>query len=126
MNLNEIQSLVFEEYIINGYFDLMELSELIKAISKLNYPEIYPSDFGFDNLKRMADIAEVGMINTEVSELLESIFKGEIEKYGSELSDIIIRTMNFASRKGIKLEREILSKNEKNLKRGKLHGKWKK
>lgn len=123
MNLNEVQELVLKEYIVNGYFDLMELNELKEFLFDLNVP-ISPNRF--NDLKRMADIAEVGMINTEVSELIEAIFKGNKENYGSELSDIIIRAMNFASRKGIYLEKEILSKNEENLKRGKLHGKWKK
>ena len=64
----------------------------------------------------------MGLFVTEVSELMEEIRDAKMEKYGEEGADIVIRLLNYFNRKGIDIEPYILAKHEKNLKRGKLHG----
>ena len=81
----------------------------------------FKTDFDSQEQK-IYDIAEVGLINTEVSELLESIRKN-LDNQGEEIADIIIRVMNYATRKGFNVGYLIEVKNEINMKRGKLHGK---
>ena len=107
MNINELQKLVFAEYKRNGYAERWSKEYLIA------HPE---------ELDLVIDLAEVGLFVTEVSELMEEIRDAKIEKYGEEGADIVIRLLNYFNRKGIEIEPYILAKHEKNLKRGKLHG----
>ena len=113
MELDEIQKLVYEEYKKNGYLDMWTAS--------------VPPPKDYSEEQRIMDLAEVGLINTEVSEALEDIRKFGypmlLDKLGNELADIIIRALNFGSRKGIDVESYILSKNGVNLERGERHGK---
>lgn len=98
--LRNIQNLVYVEYLKNGYQENWNLH------------------------KDVGDIAELGLIVSEVSESIEVLrAKYKRTRLGFELADIIIRVMNFASRKNIDLEIVILEKNKKNLDRGYLHGK---
>ena len=108
MNITELQELVFQEYIKNGYAERWTKE----------YFEAHPLEFDL-----LIDLAEVGLINTEVSELLEDIRQNKKEKYGEECSDIIIRVLNFCNRKGIDLEPHLLKKHAKNQEREYLHGK---
>jgi len=107
MSMKEIQELIFEEYILNGYAERWTRE----------YFEAHPKEFNL-----LIDLAEVGLVNTEVSELLEDIRNNDREKWGDECADIVIRVMNFCNRKGINLESHIIGKHGKNLKRGFLHG----
>ena len=113
MRISELQKLVYEEYKSNGYLDMW---------TSKNPP---PKDYSEE--QRIMDLAEVGLFNTEVSEMLEDVrvcgYPLILEKIGEESSDIIIRVLNFASRKGVNVEDYILLKHEKNLKRGERHGK---
>lgn len=97
-----IQSKVYTEYVHNGYLDMW----------------MNPTD---EQKQIFADIAELGLIGTEITETMEKIRSGEID-YGDELADIIIRTLNFSSRKGINVLDEILKKHNINMSREKLHG----
>ena len=113
MEFDEVQKLVFEEYKKNGYLSMWT--------AKVPPPKDYSEE------QRLMDLAEVGLFNTEVSEALEAIRKFGypmlLEELGEEIADIIIRALNFASRKGIDVEPYILSKHEANLDRGERHGK---
>ena len=117
-HLKKIQKILFEEYKRNGYLDM----------------------WNNINNKSIADIAELGLIVTEVSEAIEVIRTSKdenlishIKEYddsdklryqlGYECADIIIRVLNFMSRKQLSAFFFIRKKNEKNLKRGYLHGK---
>lgn len=100
MKLSELKERVYSEYVNNGYFDFWEKGSLIHS-----------------------DLAESGMIGSEVGELQEAIFKGEKHKIGSECADIIIRTLNFCTRKKIDIESELKAKSKINDNRGYLHGK---
>ena len=107
LEFKEFQKMVFEEYKLNGYAERWTRDYF------LNNP------LEFDLL---IDLAEVGLINTEVSELLEDIRNNDREKWGDECADIVIRVMNFCNRKGINLEPHIIGKHGKNLNREFLHG----
>jgi len=107
MKFKEIQKLVFAEYVKNGYALRWTKEYLIE------HPE---------ELDLVIDLAEVGLFVTEISELMEDIRDANKEHYGEEGADIIIRVLNYFSRKGIDVEPYILEKHEKNLKRGELHG----
>ena len=113
MKINELQKIVYEEYKNNGYLDMWSTED---APPK-NYSQA----------QRLMDLAEVGLFNTEVSEALEVIreysYPMILDKLGEELSDIIIRVLNFASRKGIDVEPHLILKHEANLERGERHGK---
>lgn len=101
MDFGELQKLVFYEYQENGYLEMWNQGD-----------------------HNMNTLAELGLIVTEVAEAMEEVRSGgEGFLKGEELADIIIRTMNIASRLGLDLEAWIHIKNEHNLKRGKLHGK---
>lgn len=107
MKFKEIMKLVLIEYKKNGYFDEWEeIREILEKHGK----------------KGIAELAEVGLFVTEVAESLEEIRNNNKDKLAIELADIIIRIMNFASRRGINLEDAILRKHKKNFKREKLHG----
>lgn len=107
-NLREIQKIVFEEYKKNGYL--------------LNWGCHTP------NIQPKIDLAELGLIVTEVSEAMEAIrtipnLQQQKTNLGFECADIIIRTLNFMSRNAIDATFFINAKNEINMNRGKLHGK---
>lgn len=125
MNFKELQELVYDEYKINEYEYMWNLEDL-KMLIKTNFhlADDYFKGLQFKQLMRIADIAEVGLVNTEVSELLEDIRKDEkLSVQANECADIVIRVMNYCSRKEIDLEREILYKHKINMLRGKLHDK---
>lgn len=102
MEFEEIRKLVYTEYVKNGYLDKWTVPE--------EYQEVY-------------NLAEVGLFHTEAAESQEAVRKTNYENLGEECADVVIRVMNFCSRVNIDLEKAILDKHEKNLKRGKLHGK---
>ena len=93
------QQLVWKEYCFNGFKDK------------------------FDEHGEVGDIAELGLVVTEVAEAMEAVRNGEEDMVGEECADIIIRVLNFMSRHGIDAETEVLLKDEKNRERSSLHGK---
>lgn len=103
MNLLDFQNTIFDEYIRNGYLDRWNRT----------IPE------------RDGDLGELAKIVTEVSEAIVEVSEKEtdLEKLAKECADIIIRTVNFMSRKGIDLEKALMKAHNKNLDRGHLHGK---
>ena len=106
-SLTYIQALVLIEYKENGYLDMWTKGR--------NNQE-----------QKIYDIAELSLIMTEVSELIEYIRKGkkpDDDKYCYELAEIIIKTLNYCSRKGINIEKRIIEKNAINCNRVYLHGK---
>lgn len=103
MTINEIQKAVFEEYVKNGYYEMWS---------------------NIENQK-VADIAELGLIGTEVSETMEEIRSKEVcpTKVEAECADIIIRVLNFMTRNYLDPFEGLRLAHATNLKRGKLHGK---
>jgi len=98
MDFLELQKKVYEEYIKNGFQDK------------------------FNEKGAIGDIAELGLITTEIGEAIESIRDDNREELCFELADIVIRVMNICNRKGIDLGTWILKKNDLNLSRDKFHG----
>jgi len=100
MDFKAIQRMVREEYIRNGY------EQMWNSVSP----------------KHAGDIAELGLITSEVAEAMECVRNANYKALKEELADIVIRVMNISSRLNVDLEENILSKNVKNLERTKLHG----
>lgn len=105
------------------------MSDSLRTLQQLVYQEYQANDYLMNwsstNRKNqlIMDLAEVGLFNTEVSEAMEALRDGNYIELKFELADIIIRVLNFASRKGIKdLGQAIRVKNEKNKRRGSKHG----
>jgi hypothetical protein len=111
MDLSKIQSIVFIEYKKNGYLDMWN-SPIMENETQT---------------QKIFDIAELSLISTEVSEAIENI-RSELRPEAiihlkNECADILIRTLNFMSRKGFNAEKIILHKNKINMNRGYLHDK---
>lgn len=106
-DFNELQEMVFREYVKNGY----------AARWTREYFMAHPVEFDL-----LIDLAEVGLINTEVSELLEDIRSNDKQKWALEAADIVIRVLNWCSRKGIDVDNAIHVKHLKNMGREHLHG----
>jgi len=109
-DLKTIQNMLFKEYQKNGYH------------------KIWTNGFMNNNPhQNIFDIAELGLITTEVSEAIEEIRKPltdiSLVNLGFECADIIIRTINFMTRKGMNLDFFLNEKYKHNLLRGKLHDK---
>ena len=118
MSLNKLQKLVFEEYKKNAYLDMWNFGKLYQNYIEFELKRYIP------NLENIFDIAELGLISTEVSEGIEVIRQnGSTFALILECADIIIRTLNFMSRKGYSATDFILLKHNLNLERGLLHGK---
>jgi len=108
MNLSEIQALVFKEYEKNGYLEMWFQARM--ALARIGYAGL-------------EDLAELGLVDSEVTEAMEAIRLSAKKDLGPELADVVIRVLNFASRHKINIEKEILAKHRKNMKRPMLHGK---
>ena len=102
-----MMKLVWKEYEKNGYCEMWEKARKILAKH---------------GITGIVELAEVGLFVTEIAEAMEEIRNGNKKKEGTEHADAIIRIMNYCTRMGIPLEKAILAKHEKNLKREKLHG----
>ena len=100
MDLAKIQEVVFKEYLKNGFAQSFQKTKPIF----------------------MGDLAELGLVTTEVSEAIEAVRDGTKEKIAMECADVVIRIMNFCSRKDIDLQKAILEKNDYNFQREIHHG----
>ena len=121
MSVEEIQDMLFVTYKKNGHFDMWNLPDtsLGKGMQKILERNGYTI-----SIRKIFDLAEVGLIGTEVAELQEEIRNKNTNKnkIGEECADIIIRVLNYMSRNGIVAEKSILKKDGYNLRREKLHG----
>lgn len=103
MRIQELQEFLYREYCENGYSEMWNKGQ------------------------RLGDLAEIGLFITEIAEAQEEIrIHGVVsfENLYVECADIIIRVMNFMTRKGCKdIEKVIYEKTLKNKTRGYLHGK---
>lgn len=109
ITIGTLQYLVFKEYQKNGYHKMWSNN----FSNKITQTE------------KIFDIAELGLIITEVSEAMEEIRKNGNDNANLffECADIIIRTLNFMTRKGASASFFLIEKNEKNINRRELHGK---
>ena len=72
-------------------------------------------------MEGIVDLAEVGLIYTEIAEAMEEIRSGNTKKEETEHADTIIRLMNYTKRRGLAVEEAILAKHKVNMKRDTLH-----
>lgn len=94
----------------------------IKGSKKHKGLEIKGSDIE-QNLINNAIGNRLMLIVGEVSEAHESLRKEDRDNFREELADIVIRVADLAGGLGIDLEKEILTKMEKNKNRPYKHGK---
>jgi len=106
MEIKQLKELVFMEYIKNEYLTMWDA----------------PTINGHPEWQMFFDLAEAGLIHTEPAELQEAIRDQNREEMVVECADIIIRTLNFCSRLQLPIEKALINKHEKNMKRKKLHG----
>ena len=99
MKFEDLQNLVYKEYKKNRFEEF------------------------FNKNKECGDIAEIGLITSEIGEALDYCRDKNELFLSFELADIIIRVLNFCNRKNIDLEFFIITKNRINQNRGKYHGK---
>ena len=95
-----LMEMVYTEYIKNGFYDY--------------WNEVKPFEVGI--------MAEISHIDTEVAEGIDAMRDLDYEQLAEEIADRVIRCMNLANRLGIDLEKAIIDKHMKNLKRPKKHG----
>lgn len=127
MQFKEIQKLVYKAYKKNKFEEdfnrggkvllphlIRELDTAIKEIKNVIDHPNKDVDYG--------DVLELAFVVTEIGEAIEHVNNKNEEEVRFEVADAIIRTLNYCNRKGFDLEDYIILKNNKNLKRGKLHG----
>jgi NTP pyrophosphatase (non-canonical NTP hydrolase) len=85
----------------------------------------YAVDHGFNWTPRDIDTMLL-RIHSEVSEASEAARDENKEELAAEMADIFIRLANACEVMGIDLEAEVTKKHEKNLLRGRLHGRKRK
>jgi NTP pyrophosphatase (non-canonical NTP hydrolase) len=121
--LREIQKICYKGSKKSGYVELWNrptgIMEAVKGESDIIINEDY-----YKQEQKVFDIAELGLIPTEVAEAQEEVRNKETnnEHLAEECADVIIRTLNFMSRKGLDATEAINKKIEKNSKRETLHG----
>jgi NTP pyrophosphatase (non-canonical NTP hydrolase) len=105
MEIEQLKKELYKEYVENGYRKMWNSAKTVPQ-------------------QKRNDIAELGLIVTEVSEAMEEVREQNTvrSKLGIECADIIIRTINFMSRKNIDVVQSLLDAMQKNEKRGRLHG----
>ena len=81
--------------------------------------------------KPVEDGTRLALIHSEVSEVLEALRKGnppddkvpEFTGEEAELADVVIRVMDYAGAKGLRIAEAIVAKSQYNKTREKMHGK---
>lgn len=120
--LSDIQKNCYEESKRAGYVDLWNKPNNTMEEAECEFRE---EECKFtEQDQKVFDIAELGLIPSEVAEAQEEVRNLETNQdhLAEECADILIRTLNFMSRKGIDATEAIAKKHEKNCKRSTLHG----
>ncbi|KXZ40035.1 NTP pyrophosphatase, house-cleaning of non-canonical NTPs [Alkalithermobacter thermoalcaliphilus JW-YL-7 = DSM 7308] len=96
--------------------------EDVRAIEVLYQNCIIDKKFK-ESMINNAIATRLALIQSEVSEALEELRKGDMENFKEELADICIRIFDLSGGLKIDLEEKILEKMKKNESRGYKHGK---
>jgi hypothetical protein len=104
--------------------NLYELTrEVYVSYFKNKFCEFFNNTEDEENEIIKSDLAELGLITTEVTEAMELVRDKKYgDKLGIELTDIIFRALNFGTRKGLNMPYYILEKIKINNKRPVKHG----
>lgn len=78
---------------------------------------------GFHEARSDSTPTALALIHSEVSEALEADRDPELDNFGEELADIVIRVADLSQSVGIDLEKEVVEKMEENMGRDFQHGK---
>lgn len=88
------------------------------------FQTVVPADWQvLDGVSNLVVVTKLALIHSEVSEALEEFRKGHnLEKFGGELADIIIRVGQLGVGLGIDLDAAVVAKLEANRSREFRHG----
>jgi len=106
MDFKDIQHLAYKGYREKGFLEKWEKARKILR------------EHG---LERIVDLAELGLVVTEIAEAMEEIRDDNSKAESKELAGVFIRLSNYSMRKGYNLESEIIRESRRNLTRPKLH-----
>lgn len=99
---------------------LKELAQTIAEINEANgWSLVIPSDWTDDKYKIPAVLA---LIHSELSEALEDFREDNLDHFGEEIADVIIRCLDLTDGLNIDIDKEIADKLKKNRKRAHKHG----
>jgi len=104
--------ILYSEYEKNGFEDFWNGKLFLNSLNPVQTIKLY----------NILDLAEFGLVNTEVSEALECIRNNDYYNLGLECADVIIRVLNFCTRKNIPIEKRLFEKAKINYEREKKHG----
>lgn len=96
-----------------------EIGEKSHEINKSNGWDVFHPSCWQDKWKTTAHMA---LVTSEVSEAVEAIRAKDINNFAEEMADAVIRISSIMHGLGFDLEKEILTKLEKNRQRGFRHG----
>lgn len=101
---------------------LRELStEIYKTARSKGFHEFMPL-FGQPGQDTRHILSWLMLIVTEVAEAAEAVRIGDIDNFGEEMADVIIRTLDTCHALGVDLDSAVLAKMEKNKLRPVMHG----
>lgn len=119
MNLSEIQKIAFNQVNNKGFYLRWNRARLILEYHHSNndIPESFDKKQSY-----LIDLAEMGLMHTEISEAMEEIRNGNREKAVIELAGCVVRVLCYCENQKFDLEKYILSELERNKKRELYHG----
>ncbi len=98
------------------------LNELGKEIAEINIANGWDAITLADWEDKHKVPAIIALIHSEASEALEDFREANLDHFGEECADIIIRVLDLTAGLEIDIEKEIMTKLEKNKHRGYKHG----
>lgn len=99
-----------------------DLAHRIRENAKAKGFHEYEPEFGIAGRDVRHILSWLMLMVTEVAEAAEEARVGNKKKFGEELADVIIRTLDCAESLGINIEQEIVNKIDKNEQRPVKHG----
>jgi len=110
--MDELAQGIYEHNRKQGFYDRETLTFRDPVLGDVEGRVVNPS---FASEKLM-------LIVSECSEVLDALRNGDSENEAEEIADILIRTLDYAAWRGIRLDIEVERKMERNRARPVLHG----
>jgi NTP pyrophosphatase (non-canonical NTP hydrolase) len=98
------------------------LNELANEILEVMQSKGFNSPATIHGADAEAQLAKLMLVTTEVAEAAEAVRDGDMENFGEELADVVIRVLHIAGACGIDMDAVIEKKMEKNRNRPFQHG----